>query len=164
MDRSALLRAPLAAASLVAVPALAAPLLGPAPSGVLALAGLLRVLWLEENIHHDLAGRSRMPAGYRPPAGGRGANRLATAMRAEALAWWAALLAVAAVWLGQGLPPLLGAPAAVALTLLALRRAEAALSVRAVARSGGRLPVEALTAPASLARAAVRRLPPDGRR
>lgn len=117
-------------------------LLPPGLLGVLALLGLIRICWLEDNIISDLFGQERLPPGYRNTARMRrhlllrwfgiwrdespaeaSAHLMATAMRTEVQAWGSFLLGLAATLVAQngpfGLAINVGLGAAIFLTALA---------------------------------------------
>jgi hypothetical protein len=129
--------------------------------GGIALAALIRVCWLEDNITSDLFGRKNLPNGYRNtakfrrsilfrsfgirPEEGRAeqsAHLMATAMRAEVQIWGALLLGLAATLVTQYGPFGMVANAAfgVALFLTALTRADRLAVTLGYCEAGRALP------------------------
>jgi len=115
------------------------------PVGGIALLGLMRICWLEDNIISDLFGRDRLPTGYRNTARSRrlfvfrwfgiwpeestaehSAHLMATAMRAEVQIWGAMLFGLSSTLVAQHGPfgPVLNIGLGLALFGAALMRAD----------------------------------------
>lgn len=129
--------------------------------GGIALLGLVRICWLEDNIISDLFGRDSLPAGYRNTAALRrlvlfrwfgiwseqsaaeqSAHLMATAMRAEVQVWAVLLLGLASTLVVQTAPFGLVANAGLglALFLVALARADRLAVTLAHCEAGRALP------------------------